>query len=61
MMTKDRIAQSNNWPELRYSEGEPKCSRCTSNRMIFVHGHYQCLVCKQIEIECCSGENDEIR
>ena len=33
------------------------CVFCNSRvEYIFVHGHYQCPVCKQNAIPCCNGE-----
>lgn len=34
------------------------CPVCLSKKgTIFVHGHYQCLECKQNIYPCCSGEH----
>ena len=34
------------------------CPMCLSEKgTIFVHGHYQCLECKQNTYPCCSGEH----
>ena len=34
-----------------------RCPRCTCIlEWIYVHGHYQCAVCKTIVNDCCSGE-----
>ena len=34
-----------------------RCPRCQSEvSLIFVHGHYQCPVCKSNVDDCCQGE-----
>lgn len=34
------------------------CLFCGSNiQMVFVHGHYQCPVCKTNALPCCDGDN----
>ena len=36
------------------------CPMCRSAKgSVFVHGHYQCLDCKQNIYPCCSGESCE--
>ena len=33
------------------------CPRCQSpSQAVFVHGHYQCPVCKSVIDDCCNGE-----
>jgi hypothetical protein len=37
---------------------EINCLFCGSNvQMVFVHGHYQCPVCKTNALPCCDGDN----
>jgi hypothetical protein len=37
---------------------EVKCLFCGSNiHLVFVHGHYQCPVCKTNALPCCDGDN----
>lgn len=37
---------------------ETKCLFCGSNiQLVFVHGHYQCPVCKTNALPCCDGDN----
>jgi hypothetical protein len=37
---------------------EVNCLFCGSNsHLIFVHGHYQCPVCKTNALPCCDGDN----
>lgn len=37
--------------------GHPACPRChTPLRVVNVHGHDQCVVCKSNIRECCEGE-----
>jgi len=34
-----------------------RCPVCTSAlKWIYVHGHYQCVTCKAVVNDCCSGE-----
>ena len=34
-----------------------RCPRCGSEvKLIFVHGHYQCPLCKSNVDDCCQGE-----
>lgn len=32
----------------------PNCNQKTD--LIWVHGHYQCSICKAVVISCCNGE-----
>ena len=37
---------------------EVNCLFCGNNiHLIFVHGHYQCPVCKTNALPCCDGDN----
>jgi hypothetical protein len=37
---------------------EVNCLFCGSNiQLVFVHGHYQCPVCKTNALPCCDGDN----
>lgn len=37
---------------------ETKCLFCGSDiRLVLVHGHYQCSVCKTNTLPCCDGDN----
>jgi len=37
---------------------EVKCLFCGNNvQLVFVHGHYQCPVCKTNALPCCDGDN----
>jgi len=37
---------------------QTKCLFCGNNiQLIFVHGHYQCPVCKTNALPCCDGDN----
>ena len=36
------------------------CEVCKTEVIyIFVHGHYQCPICKQIVVSCCEGDPSE--
>ena len=36
-----------------------KCLRCgRETNYVFVHGHYQCILCGQNIDECCTGEKE---
>ncbi len=35
-----------------------KCLFCSNSiQLVFVHGHYQCPVCKTNALPCCDGDN----
>lgn len=37
---------------------QTKCLFCGNNiQLVFVHGHYQCPVCKTNALPCCDGDN----
>lgn len=29
-----------------------------SHGFVFVHGHYQCQACKNVQVRCCEGSSD---
>jgi hypothetical protein len=39
--------------------GFDRCPYCgNTNGFVYVHGHYQCKVCNQNVMPCCSGEQE---
>jgi hypothetical protein len=37
---------------------QTRCLFCGNNiQLVFVHGHYQCPVCKTNALPCCDGDN----
>ena len=35
------------------------CPNCGNEvELIWVHGHYQCPICKNVVVSCCEGESD---
>ena len=42
-------------------KAKPLCSFChQENKVVYVHGHYQCTNCKQVIVPCCNGETAEV-
>jgi DNA-directed RNA polymerase subunit RPC12/RpoP len=41
--------------------GYTVCPYCSSSKgFVYIHGHYQCVVCNQNVMPCCGGEQEVI-
>lgn len=42
--------------------GFEQCPYCNCNApFVYVHGHYQCVACKQNVMPCCGGEQEVVK
>ena len=55
----DKSSLKDNKPVPQNPNKKTVCEVCRSEVIyVFVHGHYQCPVCKQVVLSCCEGNEN---